>query len=141
ERAARLVQVKRLLTVAIAREQQTVPARVPQRQRKRAAQALHHFLVPVLIGLRKKLGVVRRGERDAVAAELGAQLAGVEDRAIERDRHALGIAERGGHYYGAARLLVDERAERLLAIAMRQRFHHRRERLRVRSATRGCPPG
>jgi hypothetical protein len=94
-RAAALAKIQRLLAEAVAREQQPLLARVPHREGELAAQVVHHFEAPVLVGAQQHLGVGI--EREAVTAlrELGAQLAEVVDLAVERERDARGLVAHG----------------------------------------------
>ena len=120
EHACRLVEVQRLLPEAVAREHQALLARVPHGERKGAAQLLHHFLVPVLVGAQQQLGVGLGFELVAALAQLAAKLGGVEDRAVERERDAdRGIGERGGEHHRAPRLAVEHRADVFAFVTVR----------------------
>ena len=126
---SRLAQVERLLADAIAREHQALLARVPERERERAAQVMHHVLVPVLVGAGENF---RRGigpERVAAHGELGLELGVVGDGAIERDRQPGNLVVKRLAEHHAMPAVGAEGAQVFAAgAAMRERLHHRDER-------------
>ena len=140
KRRSGLAKIERLLAEAVSREHQPVLARVPEREGERAAQLLHHFLVPVLVGAQQELRIAGAAECIAAPAELLAQLRGVEDGAIEGERDTgRRVRKRRRHHHRASRIAVDEGAYAFGLVAMRERLDHRRQRAGMRRAVACCP--
>ena len=75
--------VQRLLAHAIARQQQPLAPRIPQRERKHAMQPQQRIVAPLLVGMNDHLGVAAGRETVAAAHQFLAQLAKVVDLAVE----------------------------------------------------------
>src|SRR5260221_12229874 len=86
--APALADEERLFAEAVARHEEVVAARVPDRKREHPAQALDAALAPMLVRAQQHLGVGI--EREAAAERLGlaSQLAKVVDLAVERQDQA-----------------------------------------------------
>jgi hypothetical protein len=97
--------IQRLDAVGVAREQQAVRPRVPQREGEHAAQAAHHRGTVTAIQVQQHLGVGMGAELDAGALELAAQLGVVVDLAVEADHQR---AVRRVHRLGARRAEIED---------------------------------
>ena len=77
--------VQRLHPEPVAREQQPLPLRVPEREREHPAEVLDAVVAVLLVEVHDHLGVAARGEPVALRLELGAQRAKVVDLPVEDD--------------------------------------------------------
>ena len=111
--------VERLDPEAIASDEQTAPARIPDREREHAAEVVDAVVAPLLVGVDDALGVRLRAIDVAEAFELAPEVAVVVNLAVEADPDRLVfVGERllaGGEIHDAqtamaeGRLLVDEK--------------------------------
>ena len=80
-----MMPVQRLFAHAIARQQQALPGRIPQRQRKHAVEARQHRITPLLVTVHDHFGVAVGRETMAAFFQLGPQGAIVIDLAVVHD--------------------------------------------------------
>ncbi len=86
--APALADEERLFAEAVARHEEVLAARVPDRKREHPAQALDAALAPMLVRAQQHLGVGIEREAAAERLELASQLAKVVDLAVERQDQA-----------------------------------------------------
>src|SRR5215217_2268403 len=88
QRVVKHAPVKRLLSEAIARDQQTASAAIPQSEGKHAVELADHSVAVLFVQVRQDFGVGSAAKCMSTFFEFRAQLAIVVDLAVENYRDA-----------------------------------------------------
>src|SRR5690606_9598710 len=106
ERSAVVVVIQRLDTGAIAKELETPPPRVPDRDGEHAVDPIDEAVAPLEIGVQRDLGIGVGPKRVTAPLELLAQAAPAVNLAVERDP---GLAVRRKHRLPGGLAEIDDR--------------------------------